>query len=256
MKRIFVIILFSFLFYGIRADEQNDSISTLQTFIESNPKCWSKKVVYEGCNVLLCSDGESLFIQFKILHPAIQMRVLMQGLIFYIDPTGRKREKYSVVFPSANDVKEQMQSMGPARLDKPAENMKRPDIRPLINSLSQYGAAFDVNGKSTFVSGSHFAINLNEKNASLIYTLLIPIKQMLEEKRLSDEWRLGLYSQGGRHQERGPEFGGMHVAEHDQINVPPKEYSEKKDQKDIQNLLMKDIEEWISFSLSTICSLN
>lgn len=152
MKKIFTILLILtfFLPQVVRSEVQKDSVSTLQTFIKKNSRCWSKEVVYEGCNILLCSDGESLLVQFKILHPAIQMRLLMQGLTFYIDPTGRKKEKYSVILPSANDVKEQMQMMEPQRPSRDDAKMQRPDIRPLINSLSKYGAILDINGKSTF----------------------------------------------------------------------------------------------------------
>lgn len=260
MKKIFTLIfaLIFFLPQTVKSEVQKDSLSVLQVFIKNNPKYWSKDVVYEGCNILLCSDGESLLVQFKIMHPAIQMRLLMQGMTLYIDPTGRKREKYSVILPSANDVKEQMQMMKPQRPSRDAANMQRPDIRPLINSLSIYGAILDINGKSSFINSGNFVINLNEKSASLIYTVLIPVKQMLKENKLSDKWRIGLYSQGGRQGEvvssfsEPPEFGHEQIDRHQQMNGN----KQMPDSDDIRRLLMKDIEEWIIFSFSEICSLN
>lgn len=111
------------------------------------------------------------------------MRLLMQGLTFYIDPTGRKKEKYSVILPSANEVKEQMQMMEPQRPSRDVANTQRPDIRPLINSLSKYGAILDINGKNTCIDSENFIISLNETSASLVYTVLIPIEQMLKEKK-------------------------------------------------------------------------
>lgn len=260
MKKIFTILLILtfFLPQVVRSEVQKDSVSTLQTFIKKNSRCWSKEVVYEGCNILLCSDGESLLVQFKILHPAIQMRLLMQGLTFYIDPTGRKKEKYSVILPSANDVKEQMQMMEPQRPSRDDAKMQRPDIRPLINSLSKYGAILDINGKSTFIDSGNFVISLNETSASLIYTVLIPVEQMLKEKKLSDKWRIGLYSQGGKQGEGGPGFGEDPEYGHKQTDRQQQMNGNRQmsDSEDMRRLLVKDIEEWIVFSFSEICSLN
>ena len=260
MKKVFtlILVLIFFLPQGVKSEVQKDSVSALQVFIKNNPKCWSKEVVYEGCNILLCSDGESLLVQFKILHPAIQMCLLMQGMTFYIDPTGRKKEKYSVILPSANDVKEQMQMMEPQIQNRDVANMQRPDIRPLINSLSKYGAILDINGKSTFIDSGNFVITLNETSASLIYTVLIPVEQMLKEKKLSDKWRIGLYSQGGKQGERGPGFGENPEFGHEQIDRQQQMNGNKQmpNSEDMQRLLMKDIEEWIIFSFSEICSLN
>lgn len=260
MKKNFTILLILtfFLPQVVRSEIQKDSVSTLQTFIKKNSKCWYKEVVYEGCNILLCSDGESLLVQFKILHPAIQMRLLMQGLRFYIDPTGRKKEKYSVILPSANEVKEQMQMMEPQRPSRDDAKMQRPDIRPLISSLSNYGAILDINGKSSLIDSGNFVISLNETNASLIYTVLIPVEQMLKEKKLSDKWRIGLYSQGGKQGEGGPGFGKSSEFGHEQTDRKQQMNGNKQmsDSEDMRKLLMKDIEEWIIFSFSEICSLN
>lgn len=260
MRKILSAILFLTLLMpqGIKAEDKNDSVYTLQTFIKNNPKCYSKEIFYEGCNVLLCSDGESLLVQFKVLHPAIQMRLLMQGMTFYIDPTGRKREKYSIILPAAKDVKEQMQAMEPQKPREDDMQMERPDIKPLINSLSKYGAILDINGKDHFLEKECFAINLNETEESLIYTVLVPVVQMLGEKKLSDKWRLGLYSQGGRPSEEGPGFGEEPEFRH--RKPTSRQYQNASFptnmEEDIRSILIKDIEEWIDFSFSEICSLN
>lgn len=260
MKKMLIIsIAILLLTQGLRAAEQKDSVYTLQTFIKNNPKCSSKEVVYEGCKVLLCSDGESLLVQFKILHPAIQMRLLMQGLTFYIDPTGRKKEKYSILLPSAADVKEQMQMAAPQMQNLDGAEKQRPDIRPLISSLSEYGATLDINGKGIFIDKECFAINLNETDASIIYTVLIPVEQMLKEKKLSDKWRLGIYSRGGAQRESGPGVDGSPVLEHGHNIGLPQQMNgihQMPDSKEMRDLLMKDIEVWISFSFSELCSLN
>jgi len=258
MKKMLIIsIAILLLTQGLRAAEQKDSVYTLQTFIKNNPKCSSKEVVYEGCKVLLCSDGESLLVQFKILHPVIQMRLLMQGLTFYIDPTGRKKEKYSILLPSAADVKEQMQMTAPQMQNQDGAKKQRPDIRPLISSLSEYGATLDISGKSIFIDKRCFVINLNETDASIIYTVLIPVEQMLKEKKLSDKWCLGIYSIGGGQCESGP--GESPDLKHGHNIGSPQQMDgnhQMPGSKEMRDLLMKDIEAWISFSFSEICSLN
>lgn len=257
MKRLLVVIVALFLLQFAEAGEQNDSISGLQKFIDANPMCWSKNVVYKGTNVLLCSDGELLFIQLKVLHPAFQMRLLMQGVTFYVDPTGRKKEKYSIILPSAYDVREQMQGLEPRRqVEARNGEEQRPDIRPLVNALTNYGAIFDINGQYSFVDKGCFAINLSEKDIALVYTILVPINQMMEEKKLSDKWRLGIYSQGGNREKDGP--GCMPMPNQGRPGMPPNgnDKMQMTDDNDMQDLLIKDIEEWISFSLSTICSMN
>jgi len=260
MRKVLFAVLFLTMLVsqGIMAEEKNDSLSTLQAFIKNNPRCYSKEVFYDGCHVLLCSDGESMLVQFKVRHPAIQMRVLMQGITFYIDPTGRKKEKYSVILPAAKEIKEQIQAMEPHRQRVNDFQTERPNIKPLINSLSQYGATLDVNGKSNSIEKEYFVINLDEADESIVYTVLTPIEQMLGEKKLSDRWRLGLYSQGGRPSEDDPGFG-----ERPELGNKPAQNQYSKEnrhranaEKDIRDILIKDIEVWIDFSFSEICSLN
>lgn len=251
-------ILSAILFLTLLVLQKVKAEEPLQTFIKNNPKCYSKEIFYEGCKVFLCSDGESLLVQFKVLHPAMQMRVLMQGLTFYIDPTGRKKEKYSIILPAAKEVKEQMLPMEPQNQRRDDMQMERPDIKPLIKALYKYGAILDINGKSNFINKECFAINLNETEESLIYTVLIPIEQMLEEKKLSDKWRLGLYSQGGKPDEGGPDFEDAPNFErrHTPRQRPNDGQRGQDEENKIRDILIKDIETWMDFSFSKICSLN
>lgn len=80
---------------------------------------------------------------------------------------------------------------------------------------------------------------------------------MLKEKKLSDQWRLGIYSQGG-HPERGEEGNDGPPNMRGFDNGPQGLPHEQKDHKDkgLRSLLKGDIEEWVTFSFSAICSLN
>lgn len=246
---LIVFVLFS-SFCPCNADEETDEV-TLNDFVNEHPKCMKMDVVYEGCSLLLCSDGEYLFAQFNILHPAIQMRILMQGLTLYIDPTGKKKERYAIVFPSASDVQEQMirGNFDPSRRQQSDE---RPDIGPLINSLQEYGAVFDTNGKTSTVNQHMYSIMMNEKKDALSYSVLIPITDMMNERKVSPTWSIGLYSEGGRDRNDGP---GL---ENQQMNRQPKMPFDNKGESpnEMRKILSKDIEGWKKFSLEKICSLN
>lgn len=255
----FMLVLILFESTSIKAEREQNLPTDLTTFVSKNKKYWISNVIYEGTNLLVCSDGCYLFVQLQIIHPVIQMRLLMQGVTFYIDPTGRKKEKYAVIIPSASDVKDKMEPMQPSQVSGSVNGNKRPDIRPLVSCLSDYGAIFDVNGRSSLIPPKNFSIYIDENNDKLIYSVLLPVEQLLKEKKLSEQWRLGIYTEGGRPDRGGPEFGregGPHMRDQgDRRSQSPREQLTESDE-ELRVLLKKDIEEWISFSFSTICSLN
>lgn len=261
MWKSIIIMLVSVLFgpNAIRAEEKQNVPPDLASFVSKNKKCWVRNVIYEGTNLLLCSDGCYLLVQLQTLHPVIQMRLLMQGVTFYIDPTGRKKEKYAVVIPSASDVKDRMEPMLSLQEADSTHGNKRPDIRPLIKCLSDYGAVFDVNGKCSLIPKNSFSIYVDENNGGLVYSVLLPVEHFLKEKKLSEQWRLGIYTEGGRPDLGGPEFdrgGGPHMREQDNRQSKFSRGQIKESDENLRNLLKKDIEEWTSFSFSTICTLN
>lgn len=259
-KSIFFMLVFIlFGLNNIKAEEKQNLPTDLASFVSKNKKCWVRNVIYEGTNLLLCSDGCYLFVQLQTIHPAIQMRLLMQGITFYIDPTGKKKEKYAVIIPSASDVKDKMEPMQSSQVGGSVNGNKRPDIRPLISCLSDCGAVFDVNGRSSLIPRNNFSICIDENNGKLIYSVLLPVEQLLKEKKVSEQWRLGIYTKGGSPDRDGPEFGrerepNMREQGHRQSNFPRGQT--KENDKELRSILKKDIEEWIPFSFSAICSLN
>lgn len=89
---------------SVAAFGQSETDIALSKYVDRNPICFTQEVIYDGCTIMLNSDGEYLFGQFNILHPELQMRILMKGVTFYVDPTGKKREKYALHFPPASLV--------------------------------------------------------------------------------------------------------------------------------------------------------
>lgn len=247
-------------------DVTENKLMTLSEYTQSYPKCITQEVVYDGCTLLLNSDGEYLFGQFNILHPELQMRILMQGITFYVDPTGKKKEKYAIHFPAASAVEEIMSQMAPP---EPGEDMVDgvlPDIKPLITSLAGIGVEYDINRKSQPFENAWSSINMEDSMHCLSYTFIIPVEQMLSEKKLSNTWKLGLYSEGGRPTNggpgmngadrgpdmRGPAIGGPYMGH----GIGSKRNENSNSKVDLRKMMMNDIEVWIPFSFDSICLLN
>jgi len=252
MKQLLLTIIIAFSCATCFARGEQDTL-TWRSFVDKHPKCMKTNVIYEGCSLLLCSDGEYLFVQLNILHPAMQMRILMQGLTLYIDPTGKKKEKFAIIFPSANEVHDVMTNdeFNPAMREQGDE---RPDISPLISSLQRYGAFYDVKGKVTTINKNMYSMMLNEGKNILSYSVLIPIGDMLNEKKVSQMWSIGLYSEGGRMNNDGPGFEAQSARRMPQM--PMQRQPEMDDQENMRKIMSKDIDSWTKFSLANICSLN
>lgn len=248
---IFFVMVFSCCFCN--AKEKMDSV-TLGSFADLHPRCLKANVVYEGCNLLLSSDGEYLFVQFNILHPAMQMRFLMQGLMLYVDPTGKKKEKYSVIFPSAKDVQELMEG-GNLNPSNRQQREERPDISPLIANLQKCGVVCDIKGKGCPLRKDMFSISLNEERSVLSYSVLIPMNDMFKEKKISQVWSVGLYSEGGQRGNERPNMEDLPMGQYSEMKIE-EDLSSRDDQEELRKIMSRDIESWTKFSLENICSLN
>lgn len=266
MRKLLLYSLLLLSLFDAKAQDVKPSI-TLSAFTESNSQCISYDVIYEGCSLLLCSDGEYMFVQFNILHPEMQMRFLMQGVTFYVDPTGRKKEKYSIEFPSAHDVKEILQASEPNQNISDTTNINteiRPDILPLIEALNATMVVFNIGNKRVLIPNEMSSIHLNITEECLSYSVLFPIDKMLTEKKLANVWTLGLYSDSGSPSRNnpgsmgGPGMGGITGPIIDQQSMPnrPQMQGHIKGDNDIRRVMMKKIETWIQFDFSESCSLN
>lgn len=243
-------------------DVTENKLMILSEYTQSYPKCITQEVVYDGCTLLLNSDGEYLFGQFNILHPELQMRILMQGITFYVDPTGKKKEKYAIHFPAASAVEDIMSQMAPP---EPGEDMEQgilPDIKPLVTSLARIGVEYDINRRHQTFDSTWSSINIDDSTHCLSYTFIIPVEQMLSEKKLSNTWKLGLYSEGGRPTNGGPRMNGreqgpgMRGSGIGGPGIVSKRNENSNSKVDLRKMMMNDIEVWVPFSFDSICLLN
>lgn len=243
-------------------DVTESNLMTLSEYVQAYSKCITQEVIYDGCTLLLNSDGEYLFGQFNILHPELQMRILMQGITFYVDPTGKKKEKYAIHFPAASAVEDIMSQMAPLEPGEGMGDEVPPDIKPLITSLARIGVEYDINRRSQPFDSAWSSINIEDSTHCLSYTFIIPVEQMLSEKELSNTWTLGLYSEGGRPTngcpgmnggDRGSGVGGSGM---DGSGMSGRRNENSNSKVDLRKMMMNDIEVRIPFSFDSICLLN
>lgn len=227
------------------------SQSLLDQFLDANPKAIEVKILSEGTMACLCADEENLFVRVSIGNPMLFMRMLMQGLTIRIDPTGAKKGKHSIHFPSARDVQNSMGS--PSQSQKSAQG--RPDIGPLVLEMNKMGVVYNIKGKAQTMELSRSQIELDTENETLNYYVLIPKSQMMDEKKLSSIWSLGLYLESPIGVLEGPRAeGGMREPQQqDRMQGRP---TQRSNDKELEKLMKKKINVWETFSIDDVNSIN
>jgi len=224
----------------------------LDQFLDANPKAIEVKILSEGTMAYLCADEDNLFVRVSVGNPMLFMRMLMQGLTIRIDPTGAKKGKYAIIFPSARDVQN---STGSSSLSQRSAQ-GRPDIGPLVLEMNKMGVVYNIKGKAQPMELSRSLIELDTENETLNYYVLIPKAQMMNEKKLSSVWSLGLYLESPIGVLEGPRGGGgvrepqQHGRDLQGRPVQP------SNDKDLEKLMKKTINVWEKFSIDDANSVN
>ena len=245
MRRYLIHIIFFLCVLSLPVTAQDKD--SLSVFIEQNPYAVDFNIIYEGSKLNLSADDHYLLVNLSIAHPALQMRFLMQKLTLYIDPSGKKRKSYEIALPSAFDVKDEIE----AAIPKPALERKedmRPDIRPLISALNRKGADILYKDGYTHLGFQNFHIELDARNNLLNFYILVPKEKMMQDRKLSDRWTIGIFSINNRGNMPSPSGEG------DSEMVPPP--IEGENQLAIQELMQSDIREWVGFSIDDVNNIN
>ena len=219
---------------------------SLTAFINMNPNAVDYNVIYEGTKLNLSADDNDLLINLSVAHPALQMRFLMQKVSLYIDPSGKKKKKYEVILPSAIDVKDEIEAV--VRPEEETIRDTRPDIRPLVSALNTKGAGLRHGSSFSTMGFQRFHVEIDQKNDLLNYYVLIPKKVLMQDKKLSDKWTIGIFSINDFASMPPPEQegdGGM---------MPPP--MEGENQQEIQELMQSDIRQWVKFSIDDVNNEN
>ena len=229
-----------------------NSKGLLDQFLDANPKAIEVKILSEGTMAYLCADEENLFVRVSVGNPMLFMRMLMQGLTIRIDPTGARKGKYSIVFPSARDVQN---SLGNSSLSQKSAQ-GRPDIGPLVLEMNKMGVMYHIKGKAYTMELSRSLIELDTENETLNYYILIPKAQMMDEKKLSSTWSLGLYLESPIGVLEGPrDEGEIREPLQQGHNMQGKPIQPFNDQ-ELEKLMKKKINVWEKFSIDAANSVN
>ena len=224
---------------------------TLATFIENNPNAVDFNIIYEGTKLNLSADDDFILVNLSVAHPALQMRFMMQRVSLYIDPSGKKKKRYEVVLPSAMDVKDVLDAAAQSHpndqtTNPPNDQDERPDIRPLIGALNKHGAEFQSGGNNIHLSQQLFYIEHDRENELLNYYILIPKAPLMQDRKLSEKWTIGIFSIN--------DFASMPPPDQEGGGMMPPPMGD--DQQDIQELMQQDIRQWVKFSIDDVNNAN
>ena len=240
----YITVLLTLAVLPATAQEEKD---TLFSFLNRNPEAVEFNVIYEGTRLNLSADNHYLLVNFCVAHPALQMRFLMQRFSFYIDPSGKKKKKYEISMPSALEVKDELEAVIPPEGTERSQDT-RPDIRPLISALNKKGAEYLYNGQVHHLGYQYFHIEIDSQNDLLTFYVLVPKEPLMNDRKLTDQWTIGIFSMNDFANMPPPEQeyeGGM---------MPPP--MEGEDQQSIQELMQSDIRLWTKFSIDDINNVN
>ena len=211
----------------------------LEEFLVANPQAIEVKILSEGTMVYLCANDSNLFVRLSVGNPMLFMRMLMQGLTVYVDPTGAKKRKYSVVFPSARDVQSNMSRFSNGQR---ADSQGRPDVGPLLGEMNKVGATRSL-------------IELDTEHEVLNFYALIPKTQMMDEKKLVSDWTLGIYLASPIGVLEGPREGNGMGAPQRPEGMPERRGMSSNSQ-EMEKLMKKKIFVWEKFSIDEANSVN
>lgn len=249
MKRLMFLGLLCLLFQGILiAQEGNQTKPLLVTYMESHPQTVRTRFIHDGCSLSLSADSSNLFVQLYITNPMLQMRLLMQECYFFVDPTGKKKEKYALILPSAKYVQSYAGSM-----PRPTSSDERPDLSGLLTMLNLYGAEWDINGRVSQLHSDRFRLVFDTIEEALIYTALVPREELSKEKKSTDIWSFGFYSpiDGGTPPPNGPMPNRGRPGKAPNGGGRPQE-----DDSQLQAFLSKAIQDWTTIAIKEIEDIN
>lgn len=222
------------------------TIDLLEKFLDANPQAIEVKILSEGTMAYLCANDSNLFVRLSVGNPMLFMRMLMQGITLYVDPTGAKKKKYSVIFPSARDVQSNMSRFSNGQRE---DSQERPDVGPLLGEMNKVGATFKINGKVQPMELSRSLIELDTEHEVLNFYMLIPKTQMMDEKKLASDWTLGIYLASPIGVLEGPREGNGMGAHQRPGGIP-------SDSQDMEKLMKRKISVWEKFSIDDANSVN
>ena len=190
--------------------------------------------------VKVYNNPDGIKIQLVAADELTQQKWFFNGLTVYIDPTGKEKDKYAIIFPSAISSQQQGQQPGtdmqrreqgdapqPGMMPDPQQDQaqsqdtarragppnfkgvpRQPDPTRIVQQMNMKGAMFDVDGDSRFAGISLAKLTVTDKK-QICYNITLPYA-IFEIKNLSPEFMgIGILSEYVQQQmPEGPGGGG------------------------------------------------
>ncbi len=226
------------------ATEPKHQDSLIYAFMEKYPNKLIIECLQEE-KLCLSADDDNMLVMLEISNPQLLLRFFMKGFSIYIDPTGKKKERFEIKLPSAESLN--LEKLGISRKEnttpEPDALEEKPNILPLIKPLNEMGMSYTINGKQFTENNTAFKIFLDVDNDKLYYYMLLPIHDFFNVKKLSPTWSVGIYSQEIDMYSDDERQGMMPPPPNGDNGLNPSE-------------LTKEISQWINFSFEQLSSLN
>jgi hypothetical protein len=173
------------------------------------------------------NNPTGFYLQLVAANDPTQQKLLSNGLTVYIDPTGKGKDRYAVIFPSAMSLRQQngqggfmpprdQQQMQPGQeqegQNKPRRS-RRPDPTQQIQQINLKGALFDIDGDSRAVGIEWVKLTVTP-NQKICYNIKLPYSVFNLNKILPKQLSIGVLSefslpQGMQGSAMGGPGGGM-----------------------------------------------
>ncbi|MCX6233359.1 MAG: hypothetical protein NT175_01345 [Bacteroidetes bacterium] len=195
--------------------------------VDGKANDWNGKLTAEsryGCLYGVSSDHNNLYVMLKILDTDFQQKVLMTGLNFWINTTGKARKQLGITYPFPGFLSE-LRNPGSAKGQERWDNLQQLTRQSELQSLNKYlssektkikltgfkdraNSDSDVNQSSNPV----FAMMQFDSSGALIYESRIPIRYIFKDpvnfiKNLQRHFSYG-FTAGPDEDLSSPPFGG------------------------------------------------
>ncbi|MGN1157961.1 MAG: hypothetical protein ACI4TK_17445, partial [Agathobacter sp.] len=229
----------SLLVFMVIACKANDNDSIIASFIGTHPNSIGLSCL-ETETLTLSYGEEHLLIVLSLSNPELLMRFIMEGFSIYVDPTHRKKEKYEFKIPGVSAV--DLESIKGHSEGHTLEDslQSRPDIQPLLSYIRQQGVLYSIGKKTGHNDACLLSLKLDTETDRLYYAILVPVSDMMNEKKLNGVWNIGISSDI---REEPPGRNGMMPP------MPPKDLEGN-------NRRMEDIMEWLDVSYEELVNIS
>ena len=168
------------------------------------------------------NNPTGFYIQLLAADEQTQQKLLVNGLTVYVDPTGKEKDKYAVIFPSMMSLRQQMGQTGmnqeearPQMQDANQEqgtqsqrrDPRRPDPSKMVQQINLKGATFDIDGDSRAVGIEWVKLTITP-NQKICYNIKLPYSVFNLKNSSPELLSIGLLSEFSLPQGM-PSGGGM-----------------------------------------------